>query len=288
MKCKCLNMLLLIAAALAPLAASTESPAADLSLEGPALVKATLLADADAAVPGRELMLGVHLKMKPHWHTYWVNPGESGEATKIKLSGPEGFTFGKVQWPLPHAIESFGAITYGYEDEVLLLVPVSVAKDVKIDGKAKIDAHIVWLACNDTCIEGEAKLSISLPISGESNGANQKQFDSWRGQIPAASASAIKLIEQSKDAKGAPQAALTVDWNEEPHKVEWFPIGTPAVAIENVVVKHEGKQTAISYKATVYKADQVPGGIVEGVIVYEDAKGRRQGVAMSFKVATGE
>src|SRR5688500_145148 len=68
-------------------------------------VQATLLADADAAAPGRAFTLGVRLKMKPHWHTYWVNPGEYGTPTRVKLTGPAGFEFGAVQWPLPTKID---------------------------------------------------------------------------------------------------------------------------------------------------------------------------------------
>lgn len=273
--CSCLVML------------PTAAHAADVSLDGAPLVKASLVSDTTAIAPGSQFTLGIHLKMKSHWHTYWINPGESGEATKIKLTGPAGFSFGKVQWPLPRAIESFGAITYGYEDEVMLLVPVSVAKDVKLEGKATINAHVVWLACHETCIEGEAKLSISLPVGGEMEAANQKQFDHWRKQIPLASTSVIESIEQGKNGKG-PLPMLTVAWSEEPRKVEWFPVSTPAVAIESVVIKHEGKKSVISYKPTVYKPEQLVGGIVEGVVVYEDAKGQRKGVAMTFKVVTGE
>src|SRR5687767_12886440 len=90
------------------------------------LVKPSLLADAATVAPGGSFTLGVRLKMKPHWHTYWVNPGEAGDATKVSLTGPPGFEFGAVQWPLPSMIDAPGGITYGYEDEVLLLVPVTV------------------------------------------------------------------------------------------------------------------------------------------------------------------
>src|SRR5688500_6081524 len=108
------------------------------------LVKASLLADAAAVAPGTSFTLGVRLKMKPHWHTYWVNPGEAGDATKVSLMGPAGFEFGEVRWPLPSKIEAPGGIAYGYEDEVLLLVPVTVARDVPAGGVADIAADVSW------------------------------------------------------------------------------------------------------------------------------------------------
>ncbi len=252
------------------------------------LVKASLIADVDSVSPGSSFMLGVHLKMKPHWHTYWVNPGESGEATKIKFTGPQGVEFGAVRWPLPTAMESFGAITYGYEDEALLLVPVKVGAQAKLEGGLKIDAHVVWLACLDTCIEGEATLNIALPVSKSKPApANGPQFAKWIKQLPASSHTAVAAIEQKKK-DGAPLSVVEVKWNEAPKKVEWFPIATPAVAIEDIVLKHEGVKTVIQFKPNVYRPDRVPGGKVDGVIVFEDGKGQRVGVAMSFVVPIEE
>src|SRR5688572_9878405 len=125
-------------------------------------VQATLLADADAAAPGREFTLGVRLKMKPRWHTYWVNPGEYGTPTRVKLTGPAGFEFGAVQWPLPTKIDAPGGVSYGYEDEVLLLVPVKVSKDVPAGGSATLDADVSWLSCKEECVPGKAKLTVTL------------------------------------------------------------------------------------------------------------------------------
>jgi thiol:disulfide interchange protein DsbD len=42
--------------------------------EGRELVKAELLADTTAVVPGKPFTVGVLLKMAPHWHTYWKFP----------------------------------------------------------------------------------------------------------------------------------------------------------------------------------------------------------------------
>ena len=39
--------------------------------EGKTLVKASLLADTTAIVPGKPFEVGVLLEMEPGWHTYW-------------------------------------------------------------------------------------------------------------------------------------------------------------------------------------------------------------------------
>ena len=47
-------------------------------------VEAQLLAERTAAQPGKPITVGLQLRMIPHWHTYWKNPGDSGLPTKIQ------------------------------------------------------------------------------------------------------------------------------------------------------------------------------------------------------------
>src|SRR6185436_4838476 len=69
---------LTIAALLLMIASACEAQPANADL-----VKATLLADVDAIAPGGSFTLGVRLKVTPGWHVYWVNPGETGDATRV-------------------------------------------------------------------------------------------------------------------------------------------------------------------------------------------------------------
>ena len=59
--------------------------------EGKTLVKASLLADTTAIVPGKPFEVGVLLEMEPSWHTYWEYPGDAGLPTSISWTLPEGF-----------------------------------------------------------------------------------------------------------------------------------------------------------------------------------------------------
>lgn len=45
------------------------------------LVKVALLADASSIKAGQPFTVGVKLTIKPDWHVYWKNPGDSGMAT---------------------------------------------------------------------------------------------------------------------------------------------------------------------------------------------------------------
>src|SRR5438270_12740141 len=67
----------------------------------PDLVKADLVTDATAVQPGKAFTVGIRLKIKPGWHVYWINPGDSGAPTTVKWKLPEGFVAGPVQFPVP-------------------------------------------------------------------------------------------------------------------------------------------------------------------------------------------
>ncbi|PYK17990.1 MAG: hypothetical protein DME55_08200, partial [Verrucomicrobia bacterium] len=90
--------------------------------QGKELVKAELLADANAIVPGKPFTIGLLLRMAPGWHTYWAFSGDAGLPTELKWKLPSGWKVGEIQWPIPLKTIDPGDIeTYGYENEVLLM-----------------------------------------------------------------------------------------------------------------------------------------------------------------------
>ncbi|PYJ68584.1 MAG: thioredoxin, partial [Verrucomicrobia bacterium] len=90
--------------------------------QGKQLVRAELLADTDAVVPGKPFSVGLLLRKAPAWHTYWKFSGDAGLPTELKWNLPPGWKIGQIQWPIPLKTIDPGDIqTYGYENEVLLM-----------------------------------------------------------------------------------------------------------------------------------------------------------------------
>ncbi len=61
-----------------------------------------LAPESTAAVPGGTTYVAIHQKIAPGWHTYWRNPGDSGQATEAEWTLPQGWKAGGVVWPTPH------------------------------------------------------------------------------------------------------------------------------------------------------------------------------------------
>ncbi|MDD5460039.1 MAG: protein-disulfide reductase DsbD family protein [Methylococcales bacterium] len=127
-------------------------------------VKAQLIASVAAVHPGDEILVGVHQRIIPHWHTYWKNPGDSGLPTTINYDLPAGATAGEIQWPTPGLIKLGPVTNYGYENEVTLLSAIKIAKDSLAGSVFTIKAKVKWLVCKEICIPQNVDLALDLPV----------------------------------------------------------------------------------------------------------------------------
>jgi thiol:disulfide interchange protein len=152
--------------------------------QGKELVKAELLADTSAIVPGKSFTIGLLLRMAPGWHTYWAFSGDAGLPTELKWKLPPGWKVGEIQWPIPLKTIDPGDIeTYGYENEVLLMQ--EIAPPQKLDGSvAKLSAEANWLVCEKICIPGSGTPQLELPVSTTNQPANSELFARYRHLLP--------------------------------------------------------------------------------------------------------
>jgi len=152
--------------------------------QGKQLVKAELLADASAIVPGKAFTVGLLLRMAPGWHTYWKFSGDAGLPTELKWKLPQGWKIGEIQWPIPLKTIDPGDIeTYGYENEVLLTQEITPSSKID-ESSVKLSAEANWLVCEKICIPGGETLQLELPISTTSQPANTELFARYRRLLP--------------------------------------------------------------------------------------------------------
>jgi len=152
--------------------------------QGKELVKAELLADTNAVVPGKPFTVGLLLRMAPGWHTYWKFSGDAGIPTELKWKLPPGWKAGEIQWPIPLKTIDPGDIqTYGYQDEVLLMQGITPPANID-NSPVKLSADATWLVCEKICIPGNASLQLELPKSTTSASANTEIFTRFRRLLP--------------------------------------------------------------------------------------------------------
>ena len=157
----------------------------------PSHLKVSLVSEEPTLIAGQESWVGLHFQLDPKWHIYWVNPGDSGLAPKIEWKLPPGYSAGPISWPIPQRITLGPLVNYGYEDEVLLMMPLKTTPEVAEggkDGEVTLEGTAKWLVCSDICIPGEAPVSLKVPVQARGghapDPANEPLFATFRERLP--------------------------------------------------------------------------------------------------------
>ncbi|EJL67841.1 thiol:disulfide interchange protein [Variovorax sp. CF313] len=147
-------------------------------------VRAELIAHApDGVAPGAPVWVGLQITHQPEWHTYWKNAGDSGLPTEMAWTLPAGVSTGEIAWPVPTKIPVGNLANYGYENTVLLPVPLEVSTLYKPPvalggGTPAMDIRLKasWLVCRKECIPEEGTFTLPLPLQG-STALHKAEFD---------------------------------------------------------------------------------------------------------------
>ncbi|HXY52762.1 MAG TPA: protein-disulfide reductase DsbD domain-containing protein [Terriglobales bacterium] len=230
--------------------------------------KLELVSEQDAIVPGQKLWLGVRFDLQDGWHTYWVNPGDSGEGPRVEWQLPTGFQAGPIQWPFPARLSTPPLVDYGYEHQVLLMTAVQLPWQAK-EGKIEtIGARVHYLVCREVCIPGEKQLALSLPVRSRAARSRSGQlFEVTRQRVPQRAPSQWRISVASV----ANEFVLNLRATTSLESVQFFPLNEEQ--IEN---------------AALQRTSLIPGGVrlhlekskhllkpisrLEGVLVIGSAK----------------
>ncbi|MGB6318239.1 MAG: protein-disulfide reductase DsbD domain-containing protein, partial [Litorimonas sp.] len=167
MRLVCLTLLLWLTAALSSFAATS------LPVDT-GRVEASLLSSHYRVVPGQTFQIALRTELDEKWHTYWRNPGDSGEPVQISWVLPEGLSAGDIVWPLPDTIPTGPIINYGFEGAPLFPVSFTVAEDAPIGSVLEVQAEVYYLVCYDICIpeDGTLRLAVQVAEVADINDAN--------------------------------------------------------------------------------------------------------------------
>jgi thiol:disulfide interchange protein len=207
-------------------------------------VKAELVAETNALLRGGDSTVALRLTPESGWHTYWLNPGDSGLPTKLEWALPVGIQAGPLQFPAPHAAPLAELTNYGYERATLHLSTLSVTPDWPAAAAATLRARAKWLACKDVCIPGSADLTLTLPVADRAtpDAAVAAEFERTRAELPEMLPSTVQAQFQVAD------GALSLSLRPAPlagalKQLEFFPLAGDLVnhaAAQRIAVDAQG------------------------------------------------
>ena len=246
--------------------------------------KAELLANVSSIKPGQPFTVGVRFTMRPHWHVYWLNPGDSGLPPQVKWKLPEGFIVSELQFPVPKKFDQPGdMVGYGYEDEVLLTATVTPPKDLKQATTVPIAADVSWMVCKDICLLGDANLSIQLPVTADADLANRALFEKWQSHMPVKAADVGVQRDFSKS-----ELSIFVKLSDEPRgNFEWFPPPSDHITFSNARVTPKGDLATITCTFKMVTRKQRSDEALHSLLAYDAGDGMRRAVDVSFDMTPG-
>ena len=75
--------------------------------------------------------------------------------------------------------------TYGYENEVVLLVPITLAPGLR-PGQYELKAKVSWLECEQSCIPGSAEVAATISAGSETKAsAAAELIQAWQKKLPS-------------------------------------------------------------------------------------------------------
>lgn len=128
-------------------------------------IEAELVAMNTWAAPGSTAILAIRQKIKPGWHTYWRNQGDSGGPTTLTWSLPDGVSPGDILWPLPERQRLQSLMNYGYSGTVFLPVPIEVPASARPGQTLPLRVTAHFYVCSDEmCVPEDLDLALNLPV----------------------------------------------------------------------------------------------------------------------------
>jgi len=141
-----------------------------------------ILTESTSITPGDELLIGFKFTLNPGWHTYWENPGDAGEGASIKWNLPNDVSASEILWPGPQRIPVEPLMTFGYEDEVVLLTKIYTSEATIVP--LNLNALVSWYTCKEICIPQEAEVSIPIKLGNKTPSVSKVILDQTLEEIP--------------------------------------------------------------------------------------------------------
>jgi len=157
-------------------------------------VRAHLASEVTSVGPGQVFWVALALDIRDGWHTYWRNPGDSGQATKLVWTLPAGFSAGDIVWTTPHRFELPPLVNYGYAGHAVHLVRMVAPQSLAAGAPITLSAKASWLVCADICVPESADLHLSLAQSsaaGPIDPAEASLFAAARSDLASAAPAAV-------------------------------------------------------------------------------------------------
>lgn len=169
-------------------------------------ITARLIADSATVAPDGDITLALDYTPAPGWHTYWINPGDTGLPPQFKWNLPDGLTVSDAQFPAPETLPAFSLMSYGFTGRTVLLIPARNGSSLKAGDTLPIKAHVDFLVCADVCIPESLDIGLDLKVGPAKPGPDAGIVEKAKRALPVQGRTATINLRNGEVELGFPLA----------------------------------------------------------------------------------
>ena len=178
--------------------------------------------------------------------------------------------------------------TYIYQDEVVVLVPLTVAASVK-PGTKEIRAKVSWLECAAQCLPGQAEVQTTLTIGSQPKPSRDAALiAAWEKKLPKDGAGLEAKAWWEKPPAGAVRPVI-LEWNSRANRqgADFYPDASDDFELQGQVEQAPSAAGKIAIRKEVKKLSGDWPKRLSGLLV-EGAGAARAAYQVSLEVKSGQ
>ena len=155
--------------------------------------KLRLISAVEGVKSLESLRVGLQIKLAPGWKTYWRSPGDAGIPPLLDWSGSENMISAEVLWPLPEEFDAYGFSSWGYHDEVVFPIDITLQEPGNpLDLKLRLQLGI----CEDVCIPYELEFTLTLDTKSAETTGDASIIEAFSRRVPEKIGSETAVLTQ--------------------------------------------------------------------------------------------
>jgi DsbC/DsbD-like thiol-disulfide interchange protein len=230
----------------------------------------------EMVLPGDTVLAGIELHMDPQWHTFWKNAGASGIPTIIKWDQSWTVTAGDIQWPVPEKFLTNTLATYGYKNDVILLVPVKIAHGVP-QGPIDLKATVSWQESKEQGLPGSAEVHATLSIGRQNRpSADAEMLLSSQAKLPQ-SGMALSARAWWENASTSDVRRVILEWisPRAAGEADFFPYRSQSFEVQGATERIPSEDGKIRLRKQIKKFNGDWPEQLSGLLIEQTAEKRR-------------
>lgn len=140
-----------------------------------------VISSLDGVKDQKYLHLGLQMQLQPGWKTYWRSPGDAGIPPQLNWEGSLNLAAAEISWPRPEKFEAFGFETWGYHDEVVYPIRITLEDASR---PVELTMNLSYGICGTVCIPYQHEFTLNLSDASANRVVGSDLIEDFLSRVP--------------------------------------------------------------------------------------------------------